>query len=142
MPCAEIAMQRKVPTRLIWMMKLNASVGKRRVSPVFLSRDAVLIALPVPAQFTRMRSWPCAARAFSNAATTLASSVTFASQNTPPISDATASPLVLFMSRSATFTPFAASARAVASPRPDAPPVMTAAIDELSSMGVFLLLNG
>jgi hypothetical protein len=32
----------------------------------------------------------------------------------------------------ATFTPFAASARAVASPRPDAPPVTTAATVESS----------
>src|SRR5262249_48967548 len=137
-PCAEIAMQRNVPTRLIWMMKLKASVGKRRVSPDFLSRPAVLIALPVPAQLTRMRSCPFAVRAFSNAFNTLSSSVTFASQKTPPISTATFSPLVLFMSRSATLTPLAASARAVASPRPEAPPVITAEIDEFNSIGDYL----
>ena len=56
MPFADLAMQRKVPTRLIWMIRLKASRGKCLVSPVCLSRLAVLAALPVPAQFTRMRS--------------------------------------------------------------------------------------
>ena len=50
------------------------------------------------------------------------------------------SPLALFMSSSATLTPLAASARAVASPRPDAPPVMTAEIEELSSMEMPFLI--
>src|SRR6185437_7247705 len=139
MPCAEWAMQRKVPTRLIWTMKSNASVGKRRISPVFLSRLAVLIALPVPAQFTRMRSWPFAARAFLKPSATLSSFVTSTRANTPPNSAATASPLLTLRSNSATFTPCLASARAVASPRPDAPPVMTAEIDEFSSMSFPLL---
>src|SRR5579864_2602675 len=122
------------------MMKLKASVGKRRVSPVFLSREAVLIALPVPAQLTRMRSCPLALRAFSKAASTLSSLVTFASQKTPPISAATFSPLSLFISRSATLTPRLASAHAVASPRPEAPPVITAAIEEFSSIAQRLLV--
>ena len=41
---------------------------------------------------------------------------------------------VAFMSKMATFTPCAASARAVASPRPEAPPVTTAATEESSFM--------
>src|SRR3990167_2113258 len=65
MPLADLAMQRKVPTRLIWMIRLKASSGKCLVSPVVLSRPAVLAALPVPAQLTRMRSWPWAARALA-----------------------------------------------------------------------------
>ena len=55
-------------------------------------------------------------------------------QNTPPISTATASPLSFCKSKIATFTPFAASARAVASPRPEEPPVTTAAMLESSFM--------
>ncbi|MEJ0042914.1 MAG: hypothetical protein WDM81_12220 [Rhizomicrobium sp.] len=53
-----------------------------------------MIALPVPAQLTRMRSCPLAARAFSKAASTLSSLVTLASQKIAPISLASASPLV------------------------------------------------
>jgi hypothetical protein len=64
--------------------------------------------------------------------------VTFASQNVAPISAASFSPLSLFMSSSATLTPCLRSARAVASPKPDAPPVMTAAIEEFSSMAQHL----
>ena len=86
MPAADLAMQRNVPTRLIWMMRLNASSGKCLISRVVLSRRAVLIALPVPAQLTRMRSWPSAARALAKPASTSASEVTSTLQNTPPIS--------------------------------------------------------
>ncbi len=116
------------------MMRLKASSGKWVASPVALSRPAVFTALPVPAQLTRMRSWPCAARALAKAASTSASEVTSTLQNTPPISRATASPFSTLKSKMATLTPWAASARAVAAPRPDAPPVTTAATDELSFM--------
>ncbi len=109
------------------MIMLKASSGKCLASPVALSRLAVLMALPVPAQLTRTRSWPWAARALAKPASTSSSEVTLTLQNTPPISLATASPLASFMSKIATLTPWAARARAVASPRPDAPPVTTAA---------------
>jgi hypothetical protein len=46
---------------------LKAVSGKCLISPVALSRLAVLTALPVPAQLTRMRSWPMAARALAKA---------------------------------------------------------------------------
>jgi hypothetical protein len=71
MPAADLAMQRKVPTRLIWMMRSKASSGKCLISPSALSRLAVLTALPVPAQLIRMRSWPMAARALAKPASTL-----------------------------------------------------------------------
>ena len=116
------------------MIQLKASSGKCRGSPVVLSRLAVLIALPVPAQLTRMRSWPWASRALAKPASTVSSLVTSTLQNTPPISDATFSPLASFMSKMATLTPWAASARAVASPRPEAPPVTTAATEDSSFM--------
>ena len=54
--------------------------------------------------------------------------VTSTSQNTPPISAATFSPRSASRSNTATLAPRRASSRAVASPRPDAAPVTTAAI--------------
>src|SRR3546814_3689581 len=42
MPAADLAMQRNVPTRLIWMILSNASSGKCLISPLSLERDAVL----------------------------------------------------------------------------------------------------
>ena len=119
------------------MMRSKPSSGKCLISPVLRSRPAVLAALPVPAQATRIRSWPWAARAFSNAASTCSSEVTSTLQNTPPISPATFSPVVSLKSKMATLTPLAASAREVASPRPEAPPVTTAATEELSFMWAF-----
>ncbi len=126
MPAADLAMQRKVPTRLIWMMRSKLATGRCRISPVALSRLAVLTALPVPAQLTRMRSCPWAARAWAKPASTLASSVTSTRQNRPPVSRASACPAVSLRSNRATRTPLAARRRAVAAPRPDAPPVTTA----------------
>ncbi len=105
MPAADLAMQRKVPTRLIWMIRLNLSIGKCSMAPVVLSRLAVLMALPVPAQLIRIRSWPMAARDLAKAASTLASSVTLHWQNTPPSSLARASPFSALRSNRATFTP-------------------------------------
>ena len=58
------------------MIRLKASSGKCLISPVLRSRLAVLAALPVPAQLTRMRSWPMAARALAKAASTSSSEVT------------------------------------------------------------------
>ena len=52
------------------MMRLKRSVGHGRISPVFLSRLTVLTASAVPAQLTRMRSCPMAARALAKAAST------------------------------------------------------------------------
>ena len=36
MPAADLAMQRKVPTRLIWMMRSKSAIGKCLISPVLL----------------------------------------------------------------------------------------------------------
>jgi hypothetical protein len=66
------------------MIMLKASVGKLLISPVLRSRLAVRAALPVPAQLTRMRSWPLAARALAKAASISSSEVTLAAQKTPP----------------------------------------------------------
>ena len=58
-------------------------------------------------------------------------------QNTPPSSLAIFSPSSSFRSKMPTLTPCEASRRAVAAPRPEAPPVMTAEIDESSFMSRF-----
>ena len=56
MPAALLVMQRKVPIRLIWMIRSKFSSGYSLISPVCLSRDTVLAPPPTPAQFTRIRS--------------------------------------------------------------------------------------
>jgi hypothetical protein len=91
-----------------------------------LSNDSVLPRRAVIAQWTSTRSWPCAFRAFSKPATALSSLMMLTLQKTPPISFATASPAASLMSKMATFAPAAASACALALPRPEAPPVTTA----------------
>ena len=102
------------------MIVLNGSRGWGTIFPVSLSRAAVFIAIPVPAQLIRILSWPFAALAFSKAATTLSSSVTFASQKIPFMSEATASPFSTLRSNNAHLTPNFESSLAVDSPRPDA----------------------
>src|SRR5215213_7507201 len=121
-------MQQKVPMRLIPTINSNCCIGYIFGALVSLSRATVLAALATPAQLTSTRSWPCASRALAKAAATLSSLVTSTSQKMPPISPATCSPRSASRSKTATLTPLAASARAVASPRPEAPPVTTAAI--------------
>src|ERR1700738_369630 len=79
-----------------------------------------------------------AARALAKAASTSSFEVTLTRQNTPPRSRATASPRSALRSKMATLTPCDAKRRAVASPSPDAPPVMTAEMVESSFMGLFL----
>ena len=127
MPAALLDMTRKVPIRLTWITNSNRSIGKAVISPVSRLRPAVLAALATPAQLTHTRSCPCAARALAKPASTLSSRVTSTWQNRPPNSAAAASPASALRSKTATFAPASARARAVASPRPDAPPVTTAA---------------
>ena len=87
------------------MTRLNSALGNDTIAPVVLSRLAVLIAWPVPAQLIRIRSWPMAARALAKPASTCSSLVTSTAQKTPPSSAASASPEASFMSNSATLTP-------------------------------------
>jgi hypothetical protein len=83
----------------------KASIGKCLISFVALSRDAVLNALPVPAQFTRMRSCPSAARDLAKPASTSASDVTSTLQKIPPTELASAAPFSALKSKIATLTP-------------------------------------
>ena len=138
MPAALLVMQRKVPIRLIWMMRSKLSSGYSLISWVCRSRETVFTEPPTPAQFTRMRSWPIAARDLANAASISGVEVTFALQNTPPISLASFSPRSSFRSKRPTLTPCDARRRAVAAPRPEAPPVITAEIVESSFIRRFL----
>src|SRR3984893_1059325 len=87
----------------------------------------------MPAQLTPVRSGSPVATARSTAACTDASSATSVRANSPPISSAICLPRSSFRSAMTTVAPAAASTRAVASPRPLAPPEMTAEVP-LSSM--------
>src|SRR3954464_2779966 len=83
----------------------------------------------MPAQLTAIRSGRSLPVASSIAACTDASSVTSVRTNVvcPPSSVASAFPRSSLRSSTVTATPAAVSARVVASPRPEAPPVTTAA---------------
>ena len=85
------------------------------------------LAGPTPAQLTRMRAGPCAAAAFLTAASALAESATSHETATPLSSPAMSAAAFSLMSRIATLAPAAASVRAQAAPRPEAPPVTMAA---------------
>src|SRR3546814_6126644 len=83
---------------------------------------------PRPAQLMQMRAIPCASRALANAATALSSLVTSHSTASAPISFAVFSASSTLRSNSATLAPASTSLIAVARPRPEAPPVTTAAM--------------
>src|SRR5690348_3473936 len=91
----------------------------------------------MPAQLTPARSGSPVATARSTAACTDASSVTSVRANRPPISSAICLPRFSFRSAMTTVAPAAASARAVASPRPLAPPEMTAEVPLSSMRGAY-----
>ena len=123
-------MQPKVPSRFTFRVFSNSSKGKWLISPVSRSRRASFPMVPMPAQFTSTRSWPCASRALAKPAAIDSSLETSTLQKMPPMSLATLSPRSSLRSNRATLAPLAARARAVASPKPEAPPVMTAEILE------------
>ena len=102
------------------------------------SRPTVRDAQPMPAQLTPARSGSPVATARSTAACTDASSVTSVRANWPPISSAICLPRFSFRSAMTTVAPAAASTRAVASPRPLAPPEMTAEVPLSSMRGAYL----
>ena len=102
------------------------------------SRPTVRAAQPMPAQLTPARSGSPVATARSTAACTDASSVTSVRANWPPISSAICLPRFSFRSAMTTVAPAAASTRAVASPRPLAPPETTAEVPLSSMRGAYL----
>src|SRR6516165_11127235 len=92
----------------------------------------------MPAQLTATRSGAPVPAAASTAAWTDASSATSVRANRPPVSLATRLPASSFRSAMTTVAPAAASARAVASPSPLAPPEMIAAVPFRSMPGAYL----
>ena len=122
----------KVPTRLTMtvLVKAPRSCG----SP---SRPTVRCAQPMPAQLTAIRSGRSLPVASAIAACTDASSVTSVRTKVvcPPSSAASACPRSSCRSRMVTAAPLAASARVVASPSPEAPPVTTAATSKFFMPG-------
>ena len=111
----------KVPIRLMRMTRSNASSARGPLRPMM--RPAV----PTPAQFTRMRQGPWAVRAAAMAASPDGPLETSQAMPMPPKRAALASAAASLMSSTATLQPPSASSFAVAAPRPEAPPVTTAA---------------
>src|SRR5271166_5068236 len=95
------------------------------------SRPMTRVAVPMPAQLTRMRAGPCAACALAIAAVADFSSATSPTSGTPPSALAASSAAAGLRSKTATRAPFDASASAVARPNPDPPPVTIAAAPEI-----------
>src|SRR5947209_6678951 len=89
-------------------------------------------ALPIPAQFTRMRATPFFALASLMAASALAASDTSHLIAMAPISFACAFAASILTSSSATLAPAFANSAAVAAPRPEPPPVTIAACPLMS----------
>ena len=133
MPAADLAMQRKVPTRLIWMMRSKASSGKCLISPVSLSRLAVLIGVAGAGAVDQDALLAVGGAGLGEAGVDLfvGRDVDLAEDAADFLGDGFALALRC-RSKMATLTPCAASARAVAAPRPEAPPVTTAAMEESS----------
>src|SRR5579863_10245564 len=123
MAAAAMRMRLKVPIRLTLMTRWY---GARSCGVP--SRPTVRAAQPMPAQLTATRSGIPVPAAASTAAWTEASSATSVRANTPPVSLATRLPPSSFRSAMTTVAPAAASARAVASPSPLAPPETIAAV--------------
>ena len=83
-------------------------------------------AQPIPAQQTEIRSPPSACGGALDRGPTASASVTSAATKAAPISAASSSPRSGLRSAIVTAAPAAASARAVAAPRPEAPPATSA----------------
>ena len=116
-----------VPIRLILMTISKSCSG---IGPVL---EIVRPARPMPAQFTTTRGVPSFSTTAFTPASADAASPTSTLQKIPPSSLAFFSPSSALRSKIATLAPLAASALAVAPPRPDAPPV-TMAASPLTSM--------
>ena len=122
MPLVTSRSMLNVPIRLtlITFSKSPSAIGP--------SRPITRLATPMPAQFTSTRGcWPSALMASATAASAPAASDTSQTTGTPLISAATSWASLALRSNTATLAPCDASLRAVAAPRPEAPPVTMAA---------------
>src|SRR6202035_3623069 len=128
-------MQRKVPTVFKRRTHSNLSEGKNWISPVALSRRAVRIEFPPPAQHTSARSCPWAARALAKARSTLSSESTSHWQKTEPVAAAAWLQVASLRAKMATATRAVLKSLTVANPSPEAQPVTTADSEESIFMG-------
>src|SRR5579884_2967919 len=119
-----------VPIRLTSMTRRNWSSGI--AAP---SRSTMRPGVPMPAQFTTMRAGPCWDRAAATAASVAAASLTSQRKAAPPIAAAASLAAASLASRMATFAPAAARVAAVARPRPEPPPLTSAACPATSMSG-------
>jgi hypothetical protein len=71
MPMAVLDIIKKVPIRLTWITLAKVARSCGSIALVSLTRREIRLATPMPAQLTRMRSWPWALRAAASAASTL-----------------------------------------------------------------------
>src|ERR1022692_2948039 len=133
MAAAAIRIRLNVPIRLTSMTlrKIARSCGVP-------SRPTVRAAQPIPAQFTATRSGGPSATAASTAAWTGPSFTTSVRMKRPPMAVASAVPRCSLRSATSTAAPAAASSRAVASPRPLAPPETIAAVPFSFMGGAYL----
>src|SRR5262245_21077729 len=122
----------KEPIRLIRITRSNSGSG---IGP---SRPTMRLGVPTPAQLIRMRAAPCRSRASLSAATALSASATSHRTAIPPILSATWRAPSRLTSSTATLAPAWASWAAVSAPRPEPPPVTTAACP-FGSIVAFLL---
>ena len=109
-----------VPMRLTLMMRAKSA------SECAPSRPTMRLAMATPAQLTSTRGAPSSFSMAAKVASPDAASETSQMKAPPPSSPATIFARASSRSMMATRAPAAASARAVASPRPEAPPVMAA----------------
>src|SRR5436305_1489027 len=96
------------------------------------SRPTMRLAGPTPAQLITMRAAPCRSRASFSAALDCSALVTSQATAWPPIFSARARAPSRLTSITVTLAPAQASSLAVAAPRPEAPPVTTAACPLMS----------
>src|SRR6266849_5072625 len=136
MSAATSRMTLKVPTRLMLMTRSKSASG---IGP---SRPTMRLAGPTPAQLIKMRAAPCLSRACARAAAACSAWVTSHCSASPPIFSATARAPSRLTSSTATLAPARASSLAVAAPRPEAPPVTTAACPLMSMVSSSVGVGG
>src|SRR5262249_2930491 len=124
-----------VPIRLILITRSKSPSG---IGP---SRPTIRLARPMPAQLMRMRAAPCLARASETALAAASASLTSHLTASAPIFAAPSFIAFSLTSRSVTLAPCLASTAAVAAPRPEPPPVTSAACP-LGFMGKTFLVGG
>jgi len=113
-------------------MRLRSTVALKESTLCGPSLLMVRSPMPPPAVVTAMCSPPRDSTACCNTCSVPAKSVTSTSWNVPPMASVTSAPFDCDRSNTATLAPRLASNSAVARPKPDAPPTMTAFLPSIS----------